>query len=191
MTPHYLRSISSPRLAVIGALALACALPAVAQDTGMGLYVQLGKAPHGGGGDTNAATLGLTGALLPQSEFLGSKLYWDAYVSQWRAPVVGGGSQSITQLGLVPTARWRLDQGRSPWFVDAALGITYLSEDYVTPNKTFGSRWNFTQRLGVGRSFGEQGRHELALSLHHFSNAGIKKPNPGENFLSVRYALKF
>jgi lipid A 3-O-deacylase len=91
---------------------------------------------------------------------------------------------------LVALRRLQLHQQRMG-DVDAALGITYLSEDYVTPNKTFGSRWNFTQRLGVGRSFGEQGRHELALSLHHFSNAGIKKPNPGENFLSVRYALKF
>ena len=34
-------------------------------------------------------------------------------------------------------------------------------------------------------------RHELALRLQHFSNAGIKHPNPGENFVQLRYAQGF
>ena len=33
------------------------------------------------------------------------------------------------------------------------------------------------------RMFSEALRHELALRVQHFSNAGIKRPNPGENFL--------
>jgi lipid A 3-O-deacylase len=27
--------------------------------------------------------------------------------------------------------------------------------------------------------------------VQHFSNAGIKKPNPGETFLRLRYAYRF
>ncbi len=184
--------------AVCAALSFGMVSPAAAQvrDAGradaMGVYVQLGRAPHGD--NTNAATFGVTGPLFAERDFLGARVhgYWDAYVSQWRAPVTAGGSnESYVQLGLVPTARWRLDQGRSSWFVDAGLGITYLNDDYVTPNRAFGSRWNFTERVALGRSFGDHEQHELALSLSHFSNAGIRKPNPGENFLQVRYAMRF
>jgi lipid A 3-O-deacylase len=43
----------------------------------------------------------------------------------------------------------------------------------------------------VGRSFGADRRHELSLRVSHFSNCGIETPNPGENFLQLRYATKF
>ncbi len=167
--------------------------PASAQDDSrMGAYGQIGHAPHGD--STNAVTFGFTGPLFAQREFLATRVqgYWDAYVSQWRAPVTtGGSSESYVQLGLVPTARWRLNEGRSAWFVDAGLGITYLNDDYVTPSRAFGSRWNFTERIAVGLNFGDRQQHEVALGLSHFSNAGIKKPNPGENFLQLRYGVRF
>lgn len=45
--------------------------------------------------------------------------------------------------------------------------------------------------LGLGVSLGAQRRHELLLRLQHVSNAGLKQPNPGLNFLQLRYALHF
>jgi len=45
--------------------------------------------------------------------------------------------------------------------------------------------------VGVGFNFGEQRQQEVALRLQHFSNAGLHNPNPGENFLEVRYAWRF
>ena len=77
------------------------------------------------------------------------------------------------------------------------LGLSYLDGTYSKPSpgkpqgRVFGSRLNFAARLGVGRSFGEQGRHEVSLNYQHFSNAGLKRPNPGEDFLQLRYAYKF
>jgi hypothetical protein len=62
---------------------------------------------------------------------------------------------------------------------------------YRTPAKEFGTRFNFVDTAGVGRSFGAQRKHELGLRLVHMSNAGIKEPNPGENFLQLRYAASF
>jgi lipid A 3-O-deacylase len=38
---------------------------------------------------------------------------------------------------------------------------------------------------------GQQRQHELQLRLEHVSNAGIKEPNPGANFVQLRYALHF
>jgi len=31
----------------------------------------------------------------------------------------------------------------------------------------------------------------FSLRVQHFSNAGIKEPNPGETFYKVRYAYRF
>jgi hypothetical protein len=42
--------------------------------------------------------------------------------------------------------------------------------------------------MAVGRMFGAERQHELVLRLEHFSNAGIDHPNPGENFVQLRYA---
>ena len=50
--------------------------------------------------------------------------------------------------------------------------------------------FNFGDHLAVGRSFGVQREHELALRVQHFSNGGIKEPNPGETFLQLRYVYR-
>ena len=39
--------------------------------------------------------------------------------------------------------------------------------------------------------FGEQKLNEISLRFEHHSNAAIKQPNPGENFLQLRYARRF
>ncbi|WP_280151352.1 acyloxyacyl hydrolase [Piscinibacter sp. XHJ-5] len=46
--------------------------------------------------------------------------------------------------------------------------------------------FNFGDHVALGHRFGEQQRHELAFRIQHFSNAGLRKPNPGENFVQVR-----
>ena len=35
------------------------------------------------------------------------------------------------------------------------------------------------------------GAHELALRVQHYSNAGIRHPNPGENFVQLRGSFAF
>ncbi len=59
------------------------------------------------------------------------------------------------------------------------------------PSAGFSTRLNFVSQPGVGRSFGSDGRHKLSLRFQHYSNAGIKSPNPGEDFLQLRYAWRF
>jgi lipid A 3-O-deacylase len=67
-----------------------------------------------------------------------------------------------------------------------------MDRNYETPRKRFSTRWNFYDMVGVGHTYGgPQERHEVGLRLVHTSNAGIKNPNPGENFLQLRYAYRF
>jgi lipid A 3-O-deacylase len=46
---------------------------------------------------------------------------------------------------------------------------------------------HFADHLAVGRRFGEGLQPEVALRVQHFSSGGIHRPNPGEDFLQLRY----
>jgi lipid A 3-O-deacylase len=112
-------------------------------------------------------------------------------LSYWNARAFGGGQEGFWNVGLVPLLRYRLSDGSSPWFVEAGIGINASNKRYVTPDKTFSTRLNFSDNVALGRSFGTGWNQELSLRLQHSSNAGIKKPNPGEDFVLVRYAYRF
>ncbi|BDT67570.1 hypothetical protein os1_17470 [Comamonadaceae bacterium OS-1] len=180
----------------LGALAVsvcagACGGDALATEpTGPSLYLQGGQtfAQHG---DTRTATIGLR--LPVQPVFWGGRvtLAWDVFVSHWQVDAPPGARSHFTQIGLVPMFRHRFDGGQSPWFVEAGVGIAYLNAPYQTTHKSFSTQWNFSDHLGVGRSFGAQRQQELGLVLQHVSNAGLRSPNPGETFLQLRYAYSF
>jgi hypothetical protein len=112
-------------------------------------------------------------------------------VNEWRYDRPGGGHRTLTQLVLVPTLRMQLDQGRSPWFLEVGVGASWADRVFVTPDKQFSTRWNFYDVLGGGYKFGANRERELGLRLNHVSNAGIRNPNPGQEFLQLRYMQRF
>ncbi len=113
------------------------------------------------------------------------------FISNWQAPRVDDGHRNYLQLGAMAMWRYRFDAGASPWFAEGGLGVSVMNQLYRTRDRAFSTTFQFTEALGVGRSFGAQGAHEVSLRVQHFSNAGIKKPNPGETFWKVRYAYHF
>jgi lipid A 3-O-deacylase len=115
----------------------------------------------------------------------------EVMVNHWRADAVGGGHQSVTQFVVLPSLRIQLSQGRSPWFVELGIGASWMDRQYTTPRKQFSTQWNFYDMLGAGYRFGAQNEQDIGLRWVHVSNAGIKKPNPGEDFLQLRYARRF
>jgi hypothetical protein len=151
---------------------------------------------QGGAADgTGSVTLGLRwpwswswrsdfggGALTASTEFS---------LSQWRYDNAAGRRTSLVQLAVSPVLRWRPDGGAARWFLEGGLGLTQTSRRYETERKTFSTRFNFGTQLAVGFDFGERREHEISLRVAHFSNGGIRKPNPGENFLQLRYAFHF
>lgn len=164
--------------------------PSTGSDSSPAMYLQYGAAEH----SADSWTLGIT---LPwrnwQRSLWGGQVtgYWDLWAGQWSAPLDGRDRRTAI-IGVNPTVRWRGDGGQSPWFAEAGVGLSWaLNRRYVTDDKEFPTRYNFATHLGVGYLFGAQRQHELVLRLEHHSNAGIKKPNPGENFLQLRYARHF
>ena len=154
------------------------------------IYLQYGQAKH----SANSWALGVTLPWKNWNYSLGSGLvtgYWDIWGGQWSGDYQGG-SRSTWVIGAKPTLRWRADQGQSPWFAEAGLGVSYaVNHRYLADQKDFSTRYNFATHIGVGYLFGEQLKSEISLRLEHHSNAGIKHPNPGENFLQIRYARHF
>ncbi|MEO8655919.1 MAG: acyloxyacyl hydrolase [Ramlibacter sp.] len=115
----------------------------------------------------------------------------EVFLSHWSTRAEQG-RRSFTQVGaVVPLLRYRFSQGRSPWFLEAGIGIAVMDPIYRTAHKEFSTRFNFVDVLGIGHSFGERHKHELGLRLMHLSNGGIQHPNPGENLVQLRYALMF
>jgi lipid A 3-O-deacylase len=164
------------------------------EDRSIGIYFEGGRTTHGGS-STDSVALGVVVPWGPRRSVLGgaASFHGDLFVSQWRAPAYSGsgGHSNYSQLGAIAGLRWHFDEGASPWFVEAGLGGTVMDHLYRTPDRVFSTRFQFTEQFGFGRSFGSQGAHELSVRWQHFSNSDIKKPNPGENFVRVRYLYRF
>lgn len=174
--------------ALLGALLCSNSFAQPVQNNAV--YLQYGLADH-------SADSWALGVHIPWNHWnypLGSGLvtgYWDIWGGQWRGDYQGS-NRSTWVIGAKPTLRWRPDQGRSPWFMEAGIGVSYaVNHLYLTDHKDFSTRYNFASHLGIGYLFGEQRKNEVSLRLEHHSNAGIKSPNPGENFLQIRYARHF
>jgi lipid A 3-O-deacylase len=183
-----LKPMTIRRLLVLGSAVL---LPLGTQAADLvpgGAFVEAGIADH----SAYSATLGVVWPWAWRREIHGGELtgMTEAYISHWNGR--GGAERvSFTQLGLVPTLRYRFGRGRSDWFMEAGIGISAMDGKYRTTDKDFSTSFNFVDVLGMGRSFGPQRRQELSLRVSHISNGNIKKPNPGENFLQLRYTALF
>lgn len=182
---------AAAKLALAGILGIACWTHASAADrTGPSVYLEAGQTLEDGR-DTTTSTIGLRMPM--QRTFWDGRVTgnWDLYLSEWRTRGLAGQRRHYSQVGLVPMFRYRFDAGQSPWFVEGGIGLSYMNEPYQTESKRFSTQWNFSDHLGLGRNFGSARQHELGLYVKHVSNAGLRRPNPGETFVQLRYGYNF
>jgi hypothetical protein len=146
--------------------------------------VQLGRAS-----DTTAASVGVGWDWRWQKRWGERGIvsgYHEVSIGHWRADT-GGSRAVVTQLGVTPTLRYWPDGQPRRWFIEAGVGANVLAPIYRTRDKRFSTAFNFGDHIGVGyRTAGAGG--EWSLRLQHFSNAGINHPNPGENFVQLRWS---
>lgn len=191
LVPRFLR-IPSLAAATLLAGSAASAQTAAGPSADSSVFIQYGK----GIGSSKAYGIGATRDW-PGAYGLGSfsvSGYWQAGAEWWKFDPASDGSSSRTKLGkfeLTPVFRLRGDNGRSPWFVDAGIGLTYTTHLYRTEDKAASTRFNFGDQVAAGYLFGPNQAHELALRFEHMSNAGIKQPNPAINFYQLRYSYHF
>jgi lipid A 3-O-deacylase len=151
------------------------------------LFVQAGVAEQ----HTQAYSAGVTWNWPWQRQFGFGTLYGysEASFGRWITDVGGGGSAWETQIGLTPVIRLQPVRANK-WFAEVGIGVNLILPIYQSESKTFSTEFNFGDHLAIGRYFGARNQHELALRVQHFSNGGIDHPNPGENFLQLRYSRR-
>ena len=120
--------------------------------------------------------------------------YSEMSFGRWITDVGDGGSAWETQLGITPVVRlqsFNSDGWTRHWFAEIGIGANVILPIYRSKEKRFSTTFNFGDHFAIGRQFGAQHQHELALRVQHFSNGGIDEPNPGENFLQLRYSHRW
>lgn len=190
-------------VAVVGLAAVACAAPARATAA----------APFTGDGTSRTAATPLAWALQAgaseRSTAITAALTWaiawpwggepspwslqlEASAGAWLARQPRAGDpERFWRVGLTPVLRYRFAATAPVDFAEAGIGVHLIGPIYRLGDRRFGSAFNFGDHLAVGWTVGPHGRDEWSLRLQHFSNAGLKPPNPGENFLQLRWSRRW
>lgn len=127
-------------------------------------------------------------APLWQGEQWRLKLRHEVELAAWDVPR----ARDLIELGYSPVLRLErpLASARS-FFVEASIGVRLLSHTRVSPERALSTAFQFSDVLGVGMQWGRDGRSTLGVRYQHLSNLGIKKPNPGMDFVQVYYTHRF
>lgn len=109
----------------------------------------------------------------------------EASVGQVSAPA-GVGQRHLTHIGLTPFARW--------WFaprtaVELGIGANLFSGTTIGA-KHISTAYQFGDSIGVLHRF-DATPWTLGVRLTHYSNADIKRPNPGQDYLQLRVGYSF
>lgn len=117
--------------------------------------------------------------------------YSEASFGRWisTSPQAEAGTWA-TQLGVTPVLRQFIGSSGS-CFVEIGIGANFIMPLYHSGRKQFSTQFNFGDHIAVGKQFGDHHREAVSLRFQHYSNAGINHPNPGENFLQLRYTHRF
>ena len=116
---------------------------------------------------------------------------WEFAVGRWRADEGASGDEAwVTQLSAVPSLRLSGSSSRG-WYAEIGSGPSVLMPVFQSRSRSFSTELNFQSHLAVGQALGAHGENDLALRIEHFSNAGIREPNPGMDFVSLRYTYRF
>jgi hypothetical protein len=98
----------------------------------------------------------------------------------WRVPDLAGTTQ---RFDLHATPVWRADFARA--YVEGGIGLYMLSHTINNDVTHMSTSFEFGSHVGAGLRIGERRETRVGIALQHLSNAGIKEPNSGVNFLVV------
>lgn len=103
--------------------------------------------------------------------------YWNAKGS--RLP------SSVGQFSAIPLFRWTIGER---YYIEAGVGPTVFTRTRFA-DENISTAFQFGNHIGVGAYVSDASR--ISLRFSHFSNAGIKTPNPGMNIAQLIYSHQF
>jgi Lipid A 3-O-deacylase (PagL) len=124
----------------------------------------------------------------------GTQPWWEpkqlqSGVSVWRVPDIAGRARRV-DLNLTPI--WQADTGfgvGAQGYMEAGLGAYLLSKTINNGSNQLSSAFQFGSHLAAGLRFGARGETTAGIAVQHLSNAGIKHPNGGINFVLLHVAV--
>ncbi len=144
-------------------------------------FAQVGR-----GEDVDSLAIGLQWAWRdPQQHVAGGSWtgYTELLIGRWSTRGSERDRTNSTQIGLSPTVRYNFFRWPA-WFVEGAISINAIAPAFRNGDKEFSTVFNFGEHLGIG--FRTAGNWEWILRYQHLSNGGLRKPNPGQDFIQLR-----
>lgn len=96
----------------------------------------------------------------------------------WRVPDLAGTTERFE---VHATPVWRGNFART--YVEGGIGVYLLSHTINNDTTHMSTSFEFGSHIGAGLRLGERRETRVGISLQHLSNAGIKEPNSGVNFV--------
>ena len=92
----------------------------------------------------------------------------------------------IYDIATTPVFRYARSRNSGP-YLEAAIGLHFLSDTHIKPDVTLSTHFQFGDHIGVGV---RRDKYDVGIRLQHLSNAGLRNPNPGINFVLLRLAYE-
>ncbi|WP_185964372.1 acyloxyacyl hydrolase [Aliikangiella marina] len=113
-----------------------------------------------------------------------SELEFEAYYSQIKL------EQTRQIIAFRPILNfWGNKNQRRNWYWQFGVGISYFDDKQFMP-VTLSTKGQFATMFGIGIPFNQQ-QNRLTLRYNHYSNAYLKKPNPGLDTISLDWHVSF
>jgi hypothetical protein len=116
--------------------------------------------------------------------------YWETNLALWRLSAyqnVPGRKKNIAVLGFTPVFRYQSDS-KLGLYGEIGVGVNLLSTLYKNEDKVLSTAFQFGDHIGVGYT---TPKWDFGLKFQHYSNASIKSPNAGANWIVAKAAYRF
>lgn len=116
--------------------------------------------------------------------------YWETNLALWRLNAyrnVPGQKKNIAVIGFTPVLRYQNDS-KLGLYGELGIGVNLLSTLYKNEDKELSTAFQFGDHVGVGYT---TAKWDFGLRFQHYSNASIKSPNAGANWIVAKAAYRF
>lgn len=116
--------------------------------------------------------------------------YFETNLALWRLRAyqnVPGRTKNIAVVGFTPVFRYQSDS-KLGLYGEVGIGVNLFSKLYKNEDKELSTAFQFSDHIGVGYT---TAKWDFGLKFQHYSNASIKSPNAGANWIVAKAAYRF
>lgn len=113
-------------------------------------------------------------------------IYFESSINLWKYGVQNRHDTNFV-LAISPVFQYPIGAiNNFEMFAEFGIGLSLLN-DTKFAGKNVSTHYQFEDRLGIMTRFGKNNANQISLRYFHYSNGGLKKPNPGLDFISFSY----